>query len=147
VPTEKWPHQCMAEQVSARCTHCTPDPLCAFLQHACVSPPRRVRASTGWASGAYSITLPPRPCADHVARSYSSFLLLNTTPWGVSPCASPLWAARSFDLGCVLIAGDCDHEGDPFSGGRAPGLSGDSARLLPASGHVSPLQNTAVWCQ
>ena len=30
---------------------------------------------------------------------------------------------------------------------EAPGLSEGSARLLPASEHVSPLRNTAVWCR
>jgi len=35
---------------------------------------------------------------------------------------------------------------NPYSG-RAPGLSEGRARLLPASGHVSSLRNTAVWCR
>ena len=36
-----------------------------------------------------------------------------------------------------------------FTAGRRPGpdLLEGSARLLPASEHVSPLRNTAVWCR
>jgi hypothetical protein len=56
---------------------------------------------------------PTRPCADHAAGSYSSFLLFNPTPWSVSPYVSPLWAARSIELGCVSIVArtaSCEEE-------------------------------------
>ena len=39
-PAEKGSHQCVAEQVSARCTYCTPAPSTPPRQHACVSPGR-----------------------------------------------------------------------------------------------------------
>ena len=64
----------MAEQVSARCTHCTPDPLCALLQHACVSP-RRARAST--VAGGGGVTL--------VLLHSGSSLAFSTPCWSKSP--------------------------------------------------------------
>jgi hypothetical protein len=50
----------MAELVSASCIQCTPNPLCAFLKHACQSPERRARAAIEPASGACCIMCPTR---------------------------------------------------------------------------------------
>ena len=36
---------------------------------------------------------------------------------------------------------------EPGLRGRAPDLLEGSARLLPASGHETPLRNTAGWCR